>query len=162
VERHHCGGRLARSEGDVCADGGDALAVTTLPAPTCSQVNNLVGISPNLDGTFTLAFLGTPGAQYCVMWQTNAAEPMANWTVLADSTNTILESSGLWSITVTNDGLSRFYRSKALGDDEFEASLRQPNGNFVVSADWQDPRRGQLFVLVDSLQGQQERSQSST
>ncbi len=81
---------------------------------TCSQTNSVAGITRNVDGTLTLTFLGTPGAQYCVVWQTNAAEPVANWDVLVDSTNTVTDSGGLWSITVTNEGESRFYRSKAL------------------------------------------------
>jgi hypothetical protein len=62
-----------------------------------------------------------------------------------------------WCIDLDYHELGR----QEVGDDEFEASLRQSNGNFFVSANWQDPRRGPLFVLVNSLQSQQERSQSS-
>jgi formylglycine-generating enzyme len=83
-------------------------------APSCSCTNAAAGITRNPDGTLSLAFLGTPGADYCVVWQTNAAEPITDWALLPNSTNTVTDSSGLWSITVTNEGQSRFYRSKAL------------------------------------------------
>ena len=40
---------------------------------------------------------------------------------------------------------------QAMPDEEFEASLRKPDGNFYLSTEWQDPRKGPLFVLVDRL-----------
>ena len=42
-----------------------------------------------------------------------------------------------------------------MSDEDFEATLR-PNGDFVMSTDWEDPRRGPLFVLVDRLRRPQQ------
>ena len=82
-------------------------------APLCSATNVLSGISANLDGTFTLAFHGTPHAQYYVVTHTNVALPMNTWSVLAGSTNVVTNTSGLWSLKVTNTVPSRYYRSTA-------------------------------------------------
>lgn len=81
---------------------------------TCSQTNTVAGIAPHPDGTLTLTFQGTPGAQYCVLSQTNINYLMGDWAVLPNSTNTVNAFSGLWSFTVTNAGQSGFYRAKAL------------------------------------------------
>lgn len=45
---------------------------------------------------------------------------------------------------------------QAVSDPDFEASLRKADGNFIISTDWQDPRKGPLFVLVDRLARQQQ------
>jgi len=37
-------------------------------------------------------------------------------------------------------------------DEEFEASLRKEDGNYFQSTDWQDPRKGPLYVLVEKLE----------
>ncbi|HXP62005.1 MAG TPA: hypothetical protein VN829_16030 [Dongiaceae bacterium] len=42
-----------------------------------------------------------------------------------------------------------------VSDQDFETSLRKADGNFVISTEWQDPRKGPLFVLVDRLARQQ-------
>jgi hypothetical protein len=40
-------------------------------------------------------------------------------------------------------------------DAQFDASLRKGDGMFFPDADWEDPRKGPLFYLVESLQGGQ-------
>ena len=82
------------------------------PSP-CSQTNALVSITQNTNSTFELTFVGTPQAQYYVVANTNAVDAMTNWVVLPGSTNTVTNSSGLWSVTVTNDSAQWFYRAAA-------------------------------------------------
>ena len=36
-------------------------------------------------------------------------------------------------------------------DENFMASLRLPDGNFLPTTDWCDPRRGPLFYILDAL-----------
>jgi hypothetical protein len=74
----------------------------------------LLGINANVDGTFTLSFRGTPQAQYYVVSSPDLAAPVASWSVVSGSTNTITDAGGLWSITVTNVGAQLFYRSAAV------------------------------------------------
>jgi hypothetical protein len=71
--------------------------------------------------TFTLTLLGTTNAQYYLLETTNLTVDMANWTALADSTNTA--TNGVWYYTVTNAGmpgnnpgtvLNRFFRVGAV------------------------------------------------
>jgi hypothetical protein len=81
---------------------------------TCSQVNTLLSIANNSDGTFTLSFQGTPQAQYYVVASADISAAMNAWTVLSGSTNTVTNVSGFWSLTVTNDGPQLFYRSAAV------------------------------------------------
>ena len=81
---------------------------------TCSQTNALVSIAANPNGTFTFGFVGTPQAAYYLVAQTNAAVPMAQWSAVIGSTNTVTNGSGLWSITVTNTPPRMFYRSAAV------------------------------------------------
>jgi hypothetical protein len=38
-----------------------------------------------------------------------------------------------------------------VSDEEFQASLRNADGNFLPSTEWSDPRRGPLFYIVDAL-----------
>ena len=40
---------------------GSTNSLQQVVEPTCSQINNLLGMSDNSDGTFTLSFTGTPG-----------------------------------------------------------------------------------------------------
>lgn len=82
------------------------------PGP-CSQTNALVSITQNTNGTFQFTFIGTPQARYYVVGNTNATDAVTNWVVLPDSTNTVTNSDGLWSVTVTNDSAQRFYRPAA-------------------------------------------------
>jgi fibronectin-binding autotransporter adhesin len=78
----------------------------------CSTTNALLSITADPGSAYTLNFKGTPGSQYCVLWQTNVAQPTANWMAEPGSTNT-LGPSGLWSYTATNRAPA-FYRAKAL------------------------------------------------
>jgi fibronectin-binding autotransporter adhesin len=78
-----------------------------------SQTNVIAGITNNQDGTFTLTFLGTPQAEYYVVASSDASVAMTNWAPVIGSTNTVTNSSGIWQLTVTNNGLQQFYRSTA-------------------------------------------------
>jgi fibronectin-binding autotransporter adhesin len=80
---------------------------------TCGQTNALLGITDNLNGTFTLSFAGTPQAEYYVLRSLNVAAPMTSWLPVAGSTNTVTNLSGLWQFTVTNTSPQTFYRSAA-------------------------------------------------
>jgi hypothetical protein len=68
----------------------------------------------NHNGTFTLTFVGTPQAQYCVMAGTNPGAPMASWLPVAGSTNTVTNASGLWQATVMKTIPQQYYRGAAL------------------------------------------------
>lgn len=91
-----------------------ALAPATTVAFTvfapASQTNAVLNMTDNKNGTFTLNFLGTVGVTYCVQTATNLTPPVY-WLALAGSTNTVTNSSGLWSCTSTNSGSQRYYRS---------------------------------------------------
>ena len=71
-------------------------------------------MADNLDGTFTLTFLGTPQTDYYVLTSPDPAEPMINWSPVVGSTNTVTNLSGLWQFTVTNTALQQFYRGAAI------------------------------------------------
>ena len=81
---------------------------------TCSQTNALLGIANNFDGTATLSFQGTPQAQYYIVSSPDLSAPMSGWTVVTGSTNTVNDTGGFWSFTVTNSGPQLFYRSAAV------------------------------------------------
>jgi len=68
----------------------------------------------NWDGTFTLAFLGTPQARYCVVASPDLTLPMPDWPAIAGSTNTVTKTSGWWRFTVTNTAAQQFCRSAAI------------------------------------------------
>jgi GH25 family lysozyme M1 (1,4-beta-N-acetylmuramidase) len=89
-----------------------SVAVVESNTATCSQTNVLMGISANVDGTFTLTFQGTPQAAYYVVANTNLFG--GTWAPVSDSTNTVTDNNGLWQITVSNTALQQFYRSVAL------------------------------------------------
>jgi autotransporter-associated beta strand protein len=78
----------------------------------CSATNVLNGIAPNGNGTFTLSFQGSYGAQYYVQAASDLA--LSNWVTLAGSTNTITNVSGAWSYVVTNSAQKQFYRGAAV------------------------------------------------
>ena len=80
---------------------------------TCSQTNRILSIIPNGGNSFTLNLVGTYQAQYYILSQTNASQPLANWLPVPGSTNTVSNPSGLWSVNVTNRAPA-FYRSKAI------------------------------------------------
>jgi aryl-phospho-beta-D-glucosidase BglC (GH1 family) len=91
------------------------ILATSLPFtvyPPASQTNAALNMTDNKNGTFTLNFLGTVGVTYCVQTATNLTPPVY-WLALAGSTNTVTNSSGLWSCTSTNSGSQRYYRSVA-------------------------------------------------
>lgn len=80
---------------------------------TCSHTNAVLAITNNLNGMFKLTLVGTPGAYYYVVTQTNAMQPMANWAVVAGSTNLVTAPSGVWYFTATN-AAPRYYRVAAV------------------------------------------------
>jgi hypothetical protein len=95
------------------ANGAYDYAINAVQSAfTCSQTNVLLGIAANVDGTFTLSFLGTPQASYYVIANPNLIP--GNWTALPGSTNTVTNGSGFWNVTVSNIALQQFYRSVAL------------------------------------------------
>src|SRR5205807_871201 len=67
----------------------------------CSGTNVLNGIAPNGNGTLTLSFQGSYGAQYYVQAVSNLTTSIT-WLSLAGSTNTVTNVSGAWSYVVTN------------------------------------------------------------
>jgi fibronectin-binding autotransporter adhesin len=81
---------------------------------TCSQTNALLSVADNLDGAFTLTFVGTPQAEYYVLASPDVAAPMTRWVPVVGSTNTVTNVSGLWQFTVTNTAPQQFYRSTAV------------------------------------------------
>ena len=90
------------------------LAQVVKPLVTCSQTNALLSMSDNLDGTFTLTFVGTPQAEYYVSASLDAAAPMTSWSPVVGSTNTVTNVSGLWQFTVTNTVPQQYYRGTAV------------------------------------------------
>jgi hypothetical protein len=65
------------------------------------------------NGTSLLTCVGALQAQYCLLTQTNPCQPMGNWKVVTNSTNTVTNASGIWQLTVTNQAPA-FYRSKVI------------------------------------------------
>lgn len=84
------------------------------PAVTLSQTNVVLSATDNYDGTLTLRFQGTPGAEYYVIRTADPATLAGNWTILDGSTNTASASDGSWSVTVTHLQPQEFYRSVAI------------------------------------------------
>jgi hypothetical protein len=100
-------------DGNFSASTSATLQQVVVNPVTCSATNELLSINANLDGTFTLSFRGTPQAQYYVVSSPDVSAPMAGWSVIAGSTNTVTDPGGLWSFVVTNSGPQLFYRSAA-------------------------------------------------
>jgi N-acetylmuramoyl-L-alanine amidase len=96
------------------AGSSNSLQQVIQSTMTYSQTNRVAAMVDNGDCTFTISFSGTPGAQYYVVTSAEPAGEMSGWMVLANSTNTASSSTGLWSVTVTNDAIQRFYRSAAV------------------------------------------------
>jgi aryl-phospho-beta-D-glucosidase BglC (GH1 family) len=86
---------------------------TVHAAVTAAPANAIVGIVNKGNGTFRIDFAGTAGGQYYVQTTTNLAPPI-HWEALAGSTNTVTNLDGMWTCTITNTGLLRFYRSVAI------------------------------------------------
>jgi len=70
------------------------------PAVPNGGPHHILSIVPNTNNSFAITGVGTPNAQYYLVTTTNLADNLANWTVLADSTNTATD--GIWHYTVTN------------------------------------------------------------
>jgi hypothetical protein len=100
-------------DGNFSASTGGMAQVVSLSV-TCSQTNALLNIADNLDGTFTLTFVGTPQAAYYVLASADITVPMTNWTPVVGSTNTVTNISGVWQFTVTNTVPQQFYRGTAV------------------------------------------------
>jgi autotransporter-associated beta strand protein len=80
---------------------------------TYSQTNAVLAIANNVNGTFKFTLVGTPGAYYYMVMQTNVTQPMANWAVVPGSTNLVTDLSGVWYFTATN-AAPRYYRVAAV------------------------------------------------
>jgi hypothetical protein len=80
----------------------------------CSQTNAVLSMLKNLDGTFTLSFVGTPQADYYVVAAPDLNLAASNWLPLVGSTNTVTNENGLWQFTVTNTAPQQFYRATAV------------------------------------------------
>ncbi|HOX59828.1 MAG TPA: YDG domain-containing protein [Candidatus Paceibacterota bacterium] len=91
----------------------DSLEQAIQNLAPCSQTNVVVSITDNPDGTFTINFQGTPLAQYYVVAGSDLTQA-AGWAPLSGSTNTVADTNGLWSVTVSNTEPQRFYRSAAV------------------------------------------------
>jgi len=80
----------------------------------CSATNAVLGIVNSGSGAppYTINLLGSSSAQYYLVSQTNATQPIANWKAVPGSTNTA-GVNGSYSATATNSGTS-FYRSAAV------------------------------------------------
>jgi autotransporter-associated beta strand protein len=81
---------------------------------TCGQTNALLSMTDNLNGTFTLTFVGTLQAEYYLSTSPDLAAPLTNWAPVVGSTNTVTNVNGLWQFTVTNTTPQQFYRSVAV------------------------------------------------
>jgi hypothetical protein len=77
-----------------------------------STVNDILSISNNADGTFTMQMLDTPGSIYYMTASGNVTNSMSAWTPVVGTTNTA-NGSGNWSTVVSNTAPA-FYRSKAV------------------------------------------------
>jgi autotransporter-associated beta strand protein len=99
--------------GDVNFMPGTSVALSQVINAMYSQTNAVLAISNNLNGTFKLAMVGTLGAYYYMVMQTNVLQPMTNWTIVAGSTNLVTDPSGVWYFTATNPA-PRYYRATAV------------------------------------------------
>jgi hypothetical protein len=96
------------------------VVVETMDAIPCSSGGQLLSMAQSAGQTFTITLLGTTNAQYYLLTTTNLAIPVADWTVLTDSTNTA--TNGVWTYTATDatppdlsrPGTMRFFRAKAV------------------------------------------------
>jgi glucosylceramidase len=94
---------------------GTTLPFTVHPQiPPTSQTNYIADIKDNGSGTYTLQFVGTIGVRYYVETTTNLVPPIV-WEAMAGSTNTVANTNGLWSHTVTNTSGQGFFRAAVVG-----------------------------------------------
>jgi hypothetical protein len=78
-----------------------------------SAFNEILSISNNHNGTYTLNLHGTAGAQYYVVASGNIKAPMSAWTPVAGSTNAASNPGGTWSCVVSN-AAPAYYRPIAV------------------------------------------------
>jgi autotransporter-associated beta strand protein len=102
--------------GDVHFVPSGTLPLSQVVYTTLSTNNTAVGLTTSGPGTFTLAFHGTPGVYYSAVTSTNAAAPMANWTVVPGSTTLVTDLvAGNWSVVISNTSPAQYYRAKVVG-----------------------------------------------
>jgi hypothetical protein len=95
------------------------LVLGSLDAPPCSSGAPLLSIGQAAGQSLSILLLGTTNAQYYLLTSTNLATPIADWTILTDSTNVAI--NGVWTYTTTNGtpddlvppGGIRFFRVRA-------------------------------------------------
>jgi hypothetical protein len=78
----------------------------------CSQTNSVQSVTHNYNGSYTLTMVGTPGAQYYVVSSGVIEAPLADWTPVMGSTNTV-GADGTWSCVVSNP-TPAYYRPVAV------------------------------------------------
>jgi autotransporter-associated beta strand protein len=79
-----------------------------------SQTNSVTSIVNHHDGTFTLNFTGTPGAQYYLVASGDIKAHIADWMPVAGTTNVTASSpTGAWSCVVSNPAPA-YYRPVAV------------------------------------------------
>jgi hypothetical protein len=76
------------------------------------QASSTQSLVDNHDGTYTLHLVGTPGAQYYVVYSGDIKELKPAWTPVVGSTNTA-DGDGKWSCVVGNPAPA-FYRPVAV------------------------------------------------
>ena len=91
-----------------------SLAQVVTNSVIYSQTNSITSIVNNHNGTFTLHFTGTAGAQYYVVASSSLKTHMASWTPVEGTTNITASSpSGAWSCVVSNP-TPAYYRPVAV------------------------------------------------
>jgi autotransporter-associated beta strand protein len=91
---------------------GNGLLNVATGSAVLSTNNDILSITNNGDGTFTMQMLGTPGAIYYMTSSGNVTNSMSAWTPVIGTTNTA-NGSGNWSTVVSNPA-PVFYRAKAV------------------------------------------------
>ena len=83
---------------------------TGVITPPCGVGATSMHITDNLDGTFTLSFVGTAQALYYLAASPDAAAALNTWAPVTGSTNAASDPSGSWQINVNHTGPQMFYR----------------------------------------------------
>ncbi len=78
-----------------------------------SQTNSITSIVSHQNGTFTLNFIGTPGAQYYVVTSGDLKARVADWVPVGATNITASSPSGAWSCVVSNPAPA-YYRPVAV------------------------------------------------
>ncbi len=104
-------GGIASVDFDICHDDFEPIDSFIIPPIAAGPIS--IGATMSLpNGTFQLTFTNTPGAGFSVLTATNAALPLANWTLLGPAAEI---SSGQFRFTdsqATNYP-ARFYRVRS-------------------------------------------------